>query len=179
MAFINSEKSYGWISIVLHWITGVMIIGLFILGYWMVDLDYYHEWYRKSQWYHESFALLLIGLMSIRLLSKLTQKKVRPIEKGTMATLAHIVHIVLYTLVFFVLFAGYLLSSSGKDSISMFSLLDIPALSNLIQNQADIAGLLHKYAAYVLMTFVLLHILAALKHHFIHKNNILRRMFKP
>jgi len=40
----NSATRYGTVAITLHWLVAAVIVGLFALGYWMVDLDYYHEW---------------------------------------------------------------------------------------------------------------------------------------
>ena len=42
----NTSEKYGLISKLLHWLSAVAIIGLYILGKWMEDLDYYDEWYR-------------------------------------------------------------------------------------------------------------------------------------
>jgi len=39
----NDENRYGWISIGLHWLVAAIVIGLFGLGLWMVDLTYFKE----------------------------------------------------------------------------------------------------------------------------------------
>jgi cytochrome b561 len=50
------------------------------------------------------------------------------------------------------------------------------SFGELFTNQEDLAGAVHKYLAYLLMCSVVLHALAALKHHFIDKDNTLTRM---
>ena len=37
----NTATTYGWVSIALHWFMAVVLLGLFALGWFMVDLDYY------------------------------------------------------------------------------------------------------------------------------------------
>ena len=52
----------------------------------------------------------------------------------------------------------------------------VPATITGIPDQEDIAGLVHRYLAYALIALVVLHAVAALKHHFINHDNTLRRM---
>ncbi len=44
----NSSAGYGWISIVLHWAVAVLMMALFALGLWMVELGYYDAWYQRA-----------------------------------------------------------------------------------------------------------------------------------
>ena len=72
--FKNNIQGYGWLSIVFHWTSAVIIIGMFSVGWWMVDLDYYSPWYTDAPHYHKSVGLLLIALTLVRLLWKLSQR---------------------------------------------------------------------------------------------------------
>jgi cytochrome b561 len=87
-----------------------------------------------------------------------------------------LIHSVLYLLIFIIMIAGYLISTADDRGIEVFDLFIIPGFGSFIENQEDIAGLIHKWVAYLLITLVLLHALAALKHHFIDKDNTLNRM---
>ena len=71
---------------------------------------------------------------------------------------------------------GYLISTADGRGIEVFELITIPAYGAIIENQEDIAGLVHKWLAYLLIALASLHALAALKHHFIDKDNTLNRM---
>ncbi len=55
----NDVSRYGLISIVLHWITALAVLGLFAVGFWMVDLTYYSQWYRTAPYWHKSIGILL------------------------------------------------------------------------------------------------------------------------
>lgn len=72
--------------------------------------------------------------------------------------------------------SGYLISTEDGRPIAVFGWFSVPALGALFDNQADIAGLVHEYVAYSLITLALLHAVAALKHHFFDKDHTLKRM---
>lgn len=71
---------------------------------------------------------------------------------------------------------GYLISTADGRGIEIFEFITIPAYGAIIENQEDIAGLVHKWLAYSLIMLAILHALAALKHHLIDKDNTLNRM---
>lgn len=87
-----------------------------------------------------------------------------------------ITHVVLYCLIFTVMITGYLISTADGRGIEVFELFVIPAFGAIIDNQEDVAGLVHEWLAYLLIAIAALHALAALKHHFIDKDNTLNRM---
>lgn len=174
----NTQHSYGLLSISLHWLSAVLVIGLFALGYWMVDLSYYDSWYQTAPDLHKSIGILLFALMVIRIISKISQIQPTPLssyskfEKIT----GHLVHQLLYVLIFLIICSGYLISTADGRGIDVFSLFTVPSIGELFTDQADTAGFIHEYAAYTLIAIVVLHMLAAFKHHFVDKDNTLKRM---
>jgi cytochrome b561 len=72
--------------------------------------------------------------------------------------------------------AGYLISTAEGVGIPVFGLFEVPALVSGLPDQADTAGVIHLYLAWVLVIFSGLHALAALKHHFIDRDVTLKRM---
>ncbi|EZJ43718.1 hypothetical protein AC93_1192 [Escherichia coli 2-005-03_S4_C2] len=48
MSFTNTPERYGVISAALHWISAIIVYGMFALGLWMVTLSYYDGWYHKA-----------------------------------------------------------------------------------------------------------------------------------
>lgn len=174
----NTEHHYGWFAIGAHWIAAIMIIGLFGLGFWMVDLSYYDPWYKTGPDLHRSIGIILFGLMSVRLIWKLVQVQPKPLEHYTKIerTLGHLVHQLLYLLTFGIMISGYLISTADGRGIDVFELFQVPGLGELFADQEDISGLIHEYAAYTLVGAVALHVLGAFKHHFIDKDITLKRM---
>ncbi|MBV1909588.1 MAG: cytochrome b [Kangiellaceae bacterium] len=178
----NTENHYGWISIFIHWIVALTVFGLFGLGYWMVDLGYYDAWYKPAPALHKSIGITLLALMVVRTIWRKNQIKPKPLATHTEIERksGHAVHIALYFIIFIVMFSGYFISTADGRAIEVFELFEVPGFGALIENQEDVAGLIHQYAAYTLVGIAILHALAALKHHFIDKDNTLKRMLgKP
>lgn len=174
----NTEHSYGLIAIVFHWLTAIAIVGLFILGTWMVDLDYYHEWYKTAPDSHRSIGVLLAVIMVLRFALRLLSPTPKP-EPGIKhweQLLARSVHWLLYLLILVVIISGYLISTADGRAVGVFNWFEIPATVTSIENQEDLAGELHYYLAISLIVLASIHALAALKHHFIDKNATLKKM---
>jgi len=174
----NTLSHYGWITISIHWLVAVTVIGLFSLGYWMVDLGYYDPWYKQGPDLHKSIGILLFIVMMIRVVWRYFQIKPEHLNSHTRIEkkIGSIVHIFLYSALFVLMISGYLISTADGRAIEVFNLLSVASFGELFTDQEDLSGIVHKYLAYALMLTVILHALAALKHHFIDKDNTLRRM---
>lgn len=180
MQITNQKQTYGWISIVLHWVVAVVVLGTFALGFWMVDLDYYSTWYHDAPNIHKSIGVLLILAMLGRLLWNLFNPKPKLLANSpAQRAMAKTAHVILYLLVFVIGVTGYLISTAESQPISVFNWFEVPAWFTPFEDQADIAGDIHEWLAYGLIGLVAVHAAAALKHHFIEKDNTLRRMLKP
>jgi cytochrome b561 len=175
----NTGNSYGLVSISLHWLVALTVIGLFALGVWMVELTYYDPWYKTGPDLHRSIGITLFAVMLMRLAWRLINP--RPHAEGTRLEqrLAGIAHTLLFVLLFVVMISGYLISTADGRAIDVFGLFTVPALISGREQQEDIAGLAHQILAYGLIALVALHALAALKHHFIDRDQTLKRMLKP
>ena len=159
-----------------HWLSAILVIGLFAAGYWMVDLSYYSEWYKTAPHWHKSVGLCFVVITISRLIWKLISTS-PPIEGSAFekkaATSAH--HLI-YILLFTMFLSGYLISTADGRGIDVFDWFQVPGLGSFIEDQEDYAGLVHEYVAYTLIGLASLHALAALKHHFINKDNTLKKM---
>ena len=174
----NTEQYYGAIAISLHWLIAMLIIGLFILGYWMVDLGYYHPWYNTGPDIHRAIGIVLCALMLIMFISQIIQRKPKSIPSHSQfeQVAGALAHKLLYLVVVVVLLSGYLISTADGRSINVFELITVPSSGQWFTEQADIAGFIHQYLAYTLLALVAIHAGAALKHHFIDKDKTLSRM---
>ena len=174
----NTATHYGWLTIILHWSVAVIIIGLFGLGVWMVDLGYYDPWYKQGPNLHKSIGAILFCLMLFRFVWRKQQQQPNALDTHSSIEkkLSSLVHNLLYLLSFVIMISGYLISTADGRGIEVFQIISLPSLGELFANQEDIAGEIHKYAAYLLITAVVFHMLAAVKHHFIDKDNTLKRM---
>ena len=177
--FNNTKLGYGWIAIAFHWLSVVVIIGMFALGWWMVELNYYSDWYKTAPNVHKSIGILLFVLTLGRIVYKLLNAKPVGIGNTVEKQAAKIAHAILYLLIVIIGLSGYLISTADGRGIDVFTWFTVAGFGSVVDNQADIAGFVHEYAAYTIIALALLHALAALKHHFINKDNTLKRMLSP
>ncbi len=174
----NTSFYYGWVSIIMHWIVAISVFGLFGLGFWMVDLDYYNTWYKTAPALHKSVGLSLFLSMLFRVYWRIRQPIPNALDTHSPLEIkaGHIVHIGLYIMLFAIMTSGYLISTADNRGIEVFGLFTVPGFGSLFENQEDLAGYFHQYTAYSLIAVVALHSAAALKHHFKDKDKTLRRI---
>lgn len=174
----NTQDKYGTVSKVFHWLIALVVPGLAALGTWMVGLDYYHAWYRSAPDLHRSLGVLTMLAMGLRALWLLLAGKPRALESHRRweHLLAALSHWMLYLLVFAMGVTGYLLSTADGRGVDVFNWFAIPSSGEWMQNQEDIAGLVHKWLAWVLLAVISLHVIAVCKHQWIDKDKTLRRM---
>jgi cytochrome b561 len=174
----NTAHSYGRVTVGLHWAMAVVTPALFVLGLWMVDLDYYDAWYRRAPEIHKGTGILLFLALVLRVLWNLSSPKPRP-EPNLSSferTASQVTHIVLYLLLFAVMASGYLISTADGRPIDVFGFFQAPATLTGLPGQADIAGKVHLILAIALVSLAGVHALAALKHHFVDRDRTLLRM---
>ena len=177
MKFKNTQACFGLVTIVIHWVFALSVFGLFGLGLYMVELTYYDSWYKGSPELHKSIGVVLFSLLVVRLIWRVinVQPVTQTIQKWQQVSVT-IVHALLYLLPLSLMISGYLISTADGRGIEVFSLLTIAALPELFNNQEDIAGLVHEVLAWSIIVIAVIHALAALKHHFIEKDQTLNRM---
>lgn len=176
----NTTEKYGIISKSIHWLTAIVFFCMFALGFWMVDLTYYSEWYQTAPHWHESIGVLLFALTIARVLWRQLSNQPSAIatHSSRIQLFSKIGHMSIYILLITLMVSGYLISSADERAISVFNWFELFSLGELFENQEDIAGAIHEYIAYILVVLTLLHGIAALKHHFIDKDQTLTRMLK-
>jgi cytochrome b561 len=176
MRLRNDLHGYGLVSVLLHWVMAVLIIGLFTLGKYMVGLDYYHPWYQKAPDLHRGLGVIVAALFVFRLGWRLSNPHPEILGKPWERRAAVWVHRLFYALIAATVVSGYLITTADGQALSVFGWFEIPATIHGFGNQEDIAGVVHEWLANGMIALVVLHSLAALKHHFIDRDPTLRRM---
>ena len=178
MQIRNTKKCFGLVSILTHWVSAIVIIGLFVLGLWMTGLDYYDTWYKQSLDLHRSIGVLLVLVFVLRMLWRWSQPLPEP-EPG-MRPLEHRAvlwaHRSMYFLTFLIGLSGYLISTADGRAIEVFNWFSIPATIQGIEQQEDISGEVHEILSWLLILLASAHTLAALKHHFLDRDKTLLKM---
>ena len=174
----NTADRFGIVNILVHWVVAISIIAMFCFGWWMVDLDYYHAWYKKGPDLHRSIGVVILAVMLLRLGWRLFNPPPAPLKhlKPWERISASIIHWAFYLLVPCIAISGYLITTADGRGLLVFNWLEIPALITSIEQQEDVAGDIHWYLAITIISLATLHMLAALKHHLIDKDQTLKRM---
>jgi len=178
MQYLNSKTHWGIISILLHWFSAITIIGLFVLGLWMVELSYYDHWYKTAPALHKSFGIVLLIVTFFRIIWRSLNivPESLPAKNSTEGKIASLVQRLLYVLLISIMVSGYLISTADGRAIIVFNWFEVPATLQNLEQQEDLAGIIHYWLALSLISLVILHTLASLKHHFIYKDNTLKRI---
>lgn len=178
MLFKNTPERFGLVSILIHWLMALAILGLFGLGWYMVDLTYYDPLYTTLPEIHKSVGILLLFVFVFRLAWRLGNPVPRPVEGSSRFEIvgAKLAHLGMYLLIAIILVSGYLIPTAEGSGIDVFGWFTLPATLTWIPNQEDISGWVHEYFSYALIVVALVHTLAALKHHFADRDDTLTRM---
>ena len=176
MTFRNTTRAWGSVSKALHW-----IIVLLIINQWLIAERTEHlKGVAKisALGWHKSFGITILMLAVLRLVWRLMNPvpslagETKPWER----VLAHVSHVLLYGLIFAMPLTGWMMSSAKNIPVSWFKLFQLPDLvapdKALGENMEHLHGLLFN----VLVVVALVHVLGALKHHFIDRNDVLKRM---
>ena len=179
MALKNSLERWGSLAMTFHWIIVVLIITQFVLALTAEALPLGMAKLATLA-RHKSVGITILGLAALRLAWRLANRghnpllpaDLRPWERG----LAHLTHHGLYLLLFALPLTGWAMSSARNYPVSWFSLVTLPDF--VAPSEALFAALqsTHKVLAWSLAAIAVLHVLAALQHHFFRRDDVLRRM---
>jgi cytochrome b561 len=181
MELRDTVSSFGKVSIANHWITAVLIIGLLCLGWYVEDLPKGPEKAALIGW-HKSFGLTVLILSLFRIYWRRTSPTPAPLGQATPVQLkvATSVQHVLYAAIALMPLTGWLMSSSAGRDVSFFEMFTLPPLFWKSEFFNGVFHWLHSTIAIILVIALVLHIAAALKHHFLERNDTLNRMLgKP
>lgn len=162
---------------VLHWLVALIIIGLFVLGQYMSDLSMSPRKLQLYSW-HKWFGVTVFLLVLVRLGWRLTHQPPRlPVRMPKLQQLAsHVGHMALYGLMLAIPISGWLMSSAKGYQTVWFGVLPIPDLLGKDKLLGDLLAELHGTLNGLLVFIVVIHVIAALKHHFIDRDDVLKRM---
>lgn len=174
----NTSSQFGWVTIVIHWLLVLPIIGLFFLGDYMMDLTYYDSFYTLGPKIHEAVGILVLFVMFFRVVWRIRNVSPTPPKTNShfVNLASKLAHLGMYAIIFLILITGLLISFAGGQGLEIFDWFTVPGPAEFFENQATLAGDVHRLAALGLMALIALHTLAALKHHFIDKDTTLTNM---
>jgi cytochrome b561 len=173
----NSTQAWGAVAKSFHWILAVLILAQIALG---LTAKGWHLSPTKLDLFvwHKSFGILILALVVLRLAWRLAN----PVPDNPAAMpawerfAARSAHLLLYLLMLAMPFSGWIIQSASNVPFRLFWQLPLPALVGPSDETADLAKWVH-YGLFVAIGLVLAgHIGAALRHHFVLRDDVLRRM---
>lgn len=169
-------------TIALHWLVAVSIIGLLLVGVYMVETKAYglYPW-------HKSFGVIVFLIVLVRVGWRILNGWPEPIRQypDLERITAKVVHWILILATVLMPVSGFLMSSLGGHGVDLFGVElvarnpDPENPKKVLAHNGDLAGLahsIHHWVGYILFTAVILHIAGALKHHLMDKDGTLSRM---
>ena len=172
----STATSWGAVARLFHWGMLLLIIGSISVGFYMTDLPLGPN---KLKIYalHKSIGLTLLGLAALRLLWRLGERRpVLPPMPAWQQRAAAATHVLLYLLLFVIPMSGWLFNSAAGFPLQWFHLVNLPALTAADPRLKVLAKEVHETGVFALISIVLVHAAAALKHHFVDRDGTLRAM---
>lgn len=180
MQIKNTADRYGAIAQLFHWVIVALIVTQFVLASRAEAAEEARQLLQLDRILatHRSVGMTIFMLAILRLIWRFSNPvpAPAPTTKPWQARLAGIVHWALYALILLTPLAGWLMSSAKSGSVAWFGWFTFPDLIAPDEARFEQLEELHELLATSIFALAILHILAALKHHFIDKDNVLRRM---
>jgi cytochrome b561 len=156
----------------LHWSMAAMIVGLYVLGAVVEEVprgasrDF-------GMMLHQSFGLLFVVLLLARL-------AVRPAAAAATSAFeriaARLMHVALYALMVVTPLAGLGKQWARGRVVDVFGLFTLPSPMDADRALSKAFGEVHETAAVAILVLAGVHAAAALWHHFVRRDNVLRAM---
>lgn len=192
MPLKNTTTGWGWLARLFHWSMAIVIIGLLVMGFYIAEIltgtdsDTLLEKFNLTQ-DHKSWGFVAFTLALMRVIWRLFNPS-PALPEGMSAIerlLAHGGHYGLYFCMFLMPLSGWLMASASplQDAYGIknkvFATFELP--DPFVPGSEELVGLfanIHALAGLGLAVLLLGHVLAALKHHFVNKDTVLRRMIR-
>lgn len=177
MQLRNSETKYGAIAQLFHWVIVVLVVTQFVLAQRADSLPRGLALLQTLA-LHKSVGITIFALALLRLLWR-WMNPVPPMPSSSprwQQIASRISHIALYALLLLMPLFGWLMSSARNFPVSWFGIATLPDLIAPSEKAYKFFHEGHELLAKVLFVLALVHIAAALKHHFIDRDDVLLRM---
>ena len=169
-------SNYSTGSKVFHWLIAVIVICMLSGSFFLEDIP--KAFQGTAYMIHKSLGLTVLFLMIARFFW--IQYRGKPALPATVPAwqkiMSRFVQYSLYLFLIVMAFCGWIMSVAAERIPSFFGLFNLPLPINPSKTLAEFMDQSHKTIAWILIAFVVLHIAGAIKHHFIDKDNVLRRM---
>jgi cytochrome b561 len=179
MSLKSSDQNWGSLAKGFHWLSAVLIIGMICVGIAMVnfieDAGLRFDLYQN----HKTFGFVVLLLIVLRLIWRIFDDRPKPLGASSGLQLAaKSLHLFFYAAIFSMIITGWLMVSASvlPIPVSFLGWFTIPPLTTANELWEIKYKALHHIIGWFLLCAIFIHIAASLKHHFIDKDNVLKRM---
>jgi cytochrome b561 len=174
----DSPKSFGWISIALHWLTAIIVFLLWFLGDSIAAQD--GEMIDQRRSLHVSVAVSAYLLLVYRIYWRFKIGHPHVSGQGMrIHQFAQAVHYLLLVAIAVMLLSGPIMVLASGGTLSAFGLFSIPLPSAESEALRSAAFAAHAFAGTAVISLTVLHIAGALKHLMFNEDETIVRMLKP
>ncbi|MDQ1922716.1 cytochrome b [Massilia pseudoviolaceinigra] len=172
------QERYTLTAIIFHWLIAVLIVGAFTMGLVMTDIPGFTPTKLRYYSWHKWAGVTVLALAALRLLWRLTHAApAYPASMpGWQKGAAHGLHGMLYLLMFAVPLSGYLYTLSAGIPVVYFGLFELPIIIAADPELKPVLKGVHYWLNMAMAGAVAMHVAAALKHQFIDRDGVLKRM---
>lgn len=177
MQLRNDRYRYGAVAQLFHWLTVVLITALLIIAFYMTDLPLGPEKLRIYN-LHKSVGVTVLLLTILRVMWR-QFSPAPPLPTAIPSwerTAARAHHFLLYGVLFAQPMIGILHSWSANFPVVIYGLFALPNLTGQNEALQKPLQIVHAWLGWTFLVLVLVHVAAALRHHFVLKDSILRRI---
>jgi cytochrome b561 len=176
-----ASPRYHGVSIALHWVLAFALALIFGVGIYMANLPFSPLRLKLYNW-HKWAGVVILALSLLRLLWRFTHcppalpPRIEAAMPAWQVAAHHATHGLLYALFFAVPLIGWAYSSAAGFSIVLFGVLPLPDFVTADKALAALIKPWHELSAFALAGLAVLHVAAALKHHWVDRDGLLQRM---
>jgi len=173
----NTANTYGVVAKSFHWLLFLMLTFSVVAGNFLASLPKGAE-KLEAAGMHKSFGAVILMLIMLRLVWRLINVTPQLPNETTVAEafIAKAMHWGLYVLMFAQPLSGIMMSQAAGYPVSFFGLVEFPVFLSKNPELAKTFLSMHGTVWILLVIGVIGHAGAALQHHFIKKDNVLRQM---
>lgn len=174
----NTNDKYGIIAISFHWLIALLVFFQLVVGVYMMEFLGFSPLQIKLFGTHKEFGVLVLILAILRLSWRLME--ITPTLPGYMPRWQHFAaktaHFLLYAFLFALPLTGWLMSSAGGFPVSFFGLFILPDLIGPDMALQDFFISLHFWLAIGFVAVIGTHVMGAISHLVLYKENLIKRM---
>ena len=169
-------RTYTRTAVSLHWLIAALIVVALVMGWVMTDMGITPLRLKMFNW-HKWVGITVLWLAALRILWRVTHRPPALVPMPAWQRIvAHSLHGVLYLLMLAQPLVGWIYSNASGYPIVYLRLVRLPDLVARNKLLAERMQELHGTLGLVLAIVIALHMLAALKHHLVNRDDTLRRM---